>query len=70
MGGSNEPKDARQALVKTYKEKECSAFKAAANGYVQDVIAPQDTRSKLFAALDMLSGKRVSRLPKKHGTIL
>ena len=66
----NAPRDTRQELVKTYKEKECSAFKAAANGYVQDVIAPQDTRNKLFSALDMLSGKRVSRLPKKHGTIL
>lgn len=65
----NVPADQRSALVEEYKNTECSAFNAAAEGYVEDVIDPEDTRAKLFAALDMLAGKRVTTLPKKHGTI-
>ena len=59
----------QQAVVDEFKATECSAFAAAAKGYVEDVINPEDTRAKLFAALDMLAGKRVSTLPKKHSTI-
>ncbi|MBP7165610.1 MAG: hypothetical protein KBB15_08135, partial [Firmicutes bacterium] len=44
-------------------------FVAAARGFVDDVIDPAETRSKLLGALDMLSTKRESRPPKKHGNI-
>lgn len=63
------PAAQQQAVVDEFKATECSAFAAAAKGYVEDVINPEDTRAKLFAALDMLAGKRVSTLPKKHSTI-
>ena len=46
----------------------CSAEMAAGCGYVDDIVAPEALRSKLVAALDMLSSKRVSTLPKKHST--
>ena len=36
---------------------------------VDAVIAPADTRVTLLSALDILSGKRVSKLPKKHNNI-
>ncbi len=58
----------QESVVEEFKRAECSAFAAAGKGYVEDVIAPEETRAKLFAALDMLAGKRVSTLPKKHGT--
>ena len=32
-------------------------------------IAPEETRSVLIQALDMLASKRVSRLSKKHGNL-
>ena len=32
-------------------------------------IEPSETRGKVVANLDMLTGKRVSRLPKKHANI-
>ena len=63
------PVSEQQAVIDEFKATECSAFSAAAKGYVADVINPEDTRAKLFAALDMLAGKRVSTLPKKHSTI-
>lgn len=63
------PTEDRQKLAAEYAETECSPLAAAAAGYVSDVIAPADTKAKLAATLEMLSGKRVSRLPKKHSNI-
>lgn len=65
----NVPAKEREALVEEYKNTQCSVFQAAAQGYVENVISPEETRQSLFAALDMLAGKRVTTLPKKHGTI-
>ncbi|MCQ4022612.1 MULTISPECIES: carboxyl transferase domain-containing protein [unclassified Ruminococcus] len=63
------PVSQQQAVIDEFKATQCSAFAAAAKGYVEDIINPENTRAKLFAALDMLAGKRVSTLPKKHSTI-
>jgi len=44
-------------------------YRAAERGYVDEVILPEDTRSKLIKAFDMLKNK-VDKLPrKKHGNI-
>lgn len=59
----------QQAVVDEFKAECCNAFVAANKGYIEDVINPEDTRAKLFAVLDMLAGKRVSTLPKKHSTL-
>ena len=56
----------RTALEKEYDETLGSAFTAAACGAVDDVFAPQETKAKLINALDMLSGKRETTLPRKH----
>ena len=56
----------RAALEKEYKETIGSAYAAAACGAVDDVFTPDMTRSKLIRALDMLSGKRETTLPRKH----
>ena len=58
--------ESREDLEKEYKETIGSAFTAAANGAVDDVFTPEQTRAKLFAALDMLAGKRETTLPRKH----
>lgn len=69
LKGSQNPIEDRVQLIEKFKETEASPFVAAANGYISDIIDPADTRAKLFAALDMLAGKRVSTLPKKHANI-
>ncbi len=56
----------REALKQEYHETQSSAFKAAQDAYVTDVIHPAETRQKLLSALDILAGKRVTNLPKKH----
>ena len=42
---------------------------AAARGYVDEVIRPDETRDRLLAALDMLQNKEVEVVYKKHGNI-
>ena len=64
-----DPTADRARLAAEYAEEECSPLTAAAAGYVTDVIAPAETKIRLAAMLEMLSGKRVSRLPKKHSNI-
>lgn len=59
----------REQAEADYAANDASAFAAAAKGHIDDVIDPAQTRSVLISALDMLAGKRVSTLPKKHGNI-
>lgn len=54
-------------LIASYKAE--SVFNAANSGAVDAVIEPAATRSALLNAMDMLAGKRVSNLPKKHGNM-
>lgn len=56
-------------LAEEYKATLGSPYEAAKGGYVDDIIDPADTRKALVDALEMFAGKRVSRLPKKHGNI-
>ncbi|GAB4131282.1 MAG: acyl-CoA carboxylase subunit beta [Bacteroidia bacterium] len=52
-----------------YTEKFANPYQAAARGYVDEVIKPEDTRAKLIAAFAMLENK-ADKLPnKKHGNI-
>lgn len=69
LKGSADPVEDRKKLIEEYKETEASPFGAAAKGFVEDVILPEDTRLRVIAALQMITGKRVSGLPKKHSNI-
>ena len=42
---------------------------AAARGYVDQIVAPQDTRKYVIGAFEMLFTKREDRPVKKHGTV-
>ena len=66
---SDNPAETRQRLVAEYTEKFANPYVAAARGYIDDIIEPQDTRPKLIAALEMLKNKRDTNPPKKHGNI-
>ena len=62
--------ESREALAKEYIENDACAFNAAKQGFLDDVIEPEETFSKVMAALEMLSSKRVSTLDKKHSNIV
>lgn len=59
----------RIAAVEEYREKFANPYRAAALGYIDEIILPQDTRSKIIQALNMTQNKRKSNLPRKHGNI-
>jgi acetyl-CoA carboxylase carboxyltransferase component len=59
----------RKELISDYKRKFANPYLAAERGYVDDVIEPAETRSRLIRSLRMLSTKREAVPPRKHGNI-
>ncbi len=66
---SGEREALRERLVRAYQAEFLNPYLAAERGYVDDVIDPAETRSKLQRGLSMLSTKREDRPPRKHGNI-
>ena len=69
LRGAEDVKAKRSELTAEYAREHASAFDAADKAAVNDIILPSETRGKLVSALDILSFKRVSRMPKKHSNI-
>ncbi len=65
--GSPDPAATRARFVEAYRREHDHPFRAAARGYVDDVIDPVDTRTHLIRHLRMLETKRVERPYRKHG---
>ena len=64
-----EDADMRAQRIEEYKDRFASPFVAAERGFVDDVIAPRETRPKIIRALRMLEGKTDTMPRKKHGNI-
>jgi propionyl-CoA carboxylase beta chain len=67
-GAISRPED-RAKRVDEYREKFASPFVAAARGYVDDVIRPQNTRWRLCRSLVLLRNKKVEKPWKKHDNL-
>ena len=52
-----------------YETLQVSAASAAKRGYVDSIIAPEDTRKYVIGAFEMLYTKKEERPAKKHGTV-
>lgn len=64
-----DPNEKLQEKINEYTEKFANPYIAAARGFVDEVILPHSTRTKLIHAFSMLENK-VDKLPrKKHGNI-
>ena len=59
----------KSELVADYREKFAHPYIAASRGYIDDVIEPRYTRQRLINGLEVLSTKRDTNPPKKHGNI-
>src|SRR6516162_517774 len=57
------------ARTKEYEDRFLSPFAAAERGYIDDVIMPRATRSRIVKALAMLRGKRVEMPTRKHDNL-
>jgi propionyl-CoA carboxylase beta chain len=69
LAQADNPEKRKDELVAEYREKFANPYIAASRGYLDDVIEPRETRPRLINALEMLSNKRDSNPPKKHGCI-
>jgi propionyl-CoA carboxylase beta chain len=63
------PDQERKRLIDDFTDTFANPYKAAALGYIDDVIQPNETRAKLCRALGMLLDKQESRPARKHGNI-
>lgn len=61
--------EAIESCAKEYEALQTSAEGAARRGYVDQIIAPGDTRKYVIGAFEMLLSKREDRPAKKHGTV-
>jgi acetyl-CoA carboxylase carboxyltransferase component len=66
---AEDPAARRADLIAEYQRKFATPYWAAERGYVDDVIEPAETRRRLVQALRMLSTKRESVPPRKHGNM-
>ena len=69
LKGADDVESARKALADEYVENEASAFVAAAKGAVDAVVTADEVRDTVINAVEIMAGKRISRLPKKHGNM-
>jgi propionyl-CoA carboxylase beta chain len=61
--------EARAARIVEYRAKFANPRVAAERGFIDEIIQPSRTRSKLITALAALDSKRDRNPPKKHGNI-
>jgi acetyl-CoA carboxylase carboxyltransferase component len=69
IANSDKPDQTREKLVSDYKEKFAHPYLAAGRGYIDNVIDPRTTRTRLIRALETLESPGHPRLHKKHGNI-
>ncbi|RXQ87496.1 acetyl-CoA carboxylase carboxyltransferase component [Ancylomarina subtilis] len=64
---AEDPEAMRQEKVAEYKEKFANPYVAAAKGYIDTVIEPEETRKMLLHSLEVSMNKVDRRPSKKHG---
>ena len=69
LEAADDPDALRSEKIAEFKETLANPFVAAGRGFIDEVIQPAVTRSKLITALRSLEGKRDRNPPKKHGNI-
>ena len=63
------PVSEQESVAKKFAEETLSAFKAAEDGVIENVVTEEELRTVLGQSVTMLMSKRVTTLPKKHSTI-
>ena len=65
-----DPQGVRSERIDQYNEEFLNPHLAAKAGYVDEVIAPEQTRRMVFNALKLLSTKKTTeKIAKRHGNI-
>lgn len=66
---SENPSETEQKLKQDYEQKFMNPYIAAERGYVDEVIHPDETRTRILDALEMLRNKQIKKIHKRHGNI-
>lgn len=66
---ADNPIEAREFYKKEYENRFLNPYVAAARGYVNEVIKPEESRNMILKALQGLESKKVETIYKKHGNI-
>ncbi len=66
---ADNPAEMLATKEREYQEKFAHPYRAAARGFIDEVIHPRDTRRKLLKAFAMLENKSLRLPKKKHGNI-
>lgn len=69
LKNARDPDGERARLIEDFQETFANPYKAAALGYLDDVIEPSQTRDRLCKSLEMLIDKEELRPARKHGNI-
>ncbi len=69
IDSAENPEEMRKKKVEEYREMFANPYVAASRGYIDDVIAPQETREWLIKTIDYSRTKVEPRPKKKHGNI-
>jgi propionyl-CoA carboxylase beta chain len=56
-------------LVDKYQDEFANPYTAAKKGYIDEIILPEHTRSKLYESFWFLRNKKINRPERKHGNI-
>ncbi len=64
---AEDPEAMRQFKIQEYKDKFANPYVAAAKGYIDAVIEPEQTRRCLIQALSVAKRKEALQPKKKHG---
>jgi acetyl-CoA carboxylase carboxyltransferase component len=67
--GSGDATAKRKELIDEYEKLFSNPYEAAKRGYVDAVIAPEETRARIASALAVFKTKRDVTPSKKHGNI-
>lgn len=59
----------RQEKIAEFRERFANPFIAAERGYIDAIIEPAETRTRIITALRSLENKRDANPHKKHGNI-
>lgn len=69
IDAAEDPEAKRNELISEYEDKFMNPYIAAERGYIDEVIRPEETRSRVLDAFAMLEQKQKSIPEKKHGNI-
>ena len=67
IADAEDPEGMRQQKIQEYKDKFANPYVAAAQGYIDEIIEPSETRAMLLHALKVSANKSIAGPSKKHG---